>query len=282
MTTTLEVVQETTDMTEARLAIVRGQPMTELPQDLYIPPNALEVFLEAFEGPLDLLLYLIKRQNFDILDIPIAEVTRQYIAYIDLMKDLKLELAAEYLVMAAMLAEIKSRLLLPRPAELEAEEADPRAELIRRLQEYERIKIAAEELDKLPQQGRDVFCAVAQMPELPAEPVLPSVDLRELALVFQDILKRAALVTHHQIQREPLSIRERMSQILVNISEKKTARFVSLFSVNEGKMGVVVTFIALLELLKQAMIELFQEQPFGEIQVKAISPVTIEAEAEAA
>lgn len=271
---TTEAVQNTTDNT---VAIVRGQPVTELPQDLYIPPHALEVFLDAFEGPLDLLLYLIKRQNFDILDIPIAEVTRQYISYIDLMKELKLELAAEYLVMAAMLAEIKSRLLLPRPAELEAEEADPRAELIRRLQEYERIKQAAEELDKLPQQGRDVFPVAVQIPELPVTPTYPTVNMRELALVFQDILKRAALVAHHHIQREPLSIRERMTQILVNISERKSASFVSLFSVNEGKMGVVVTFIALLELLKQAMIELFQEQPFGEIHVKAI-----EAEVEAA
>jgi segregation and condensation protein A len=267
---TIEAEAAVPTANEAAVAIVRGQPVVELPQDLYIPPNALEVFLEAFEGPLDLLLYLIKRQNFDILDIPIAEVTRQYISYIDLMKELKLELAAEYLVMAAMLAEIKSRLLLPRPAELEAEEADPRAELIRRLQEYERIKKAAEELDRLPQQGRDIFPVAAQVPELPVEPVYPALDLRELAVVFQDILKRASLVAHHHIQREPLSIRERMSQILVNISERRSASFVSLFSVNEGKLGVVVTFIALLELLKQAMIELFQEQPFGEILVKAV------------
>ena len=263
-------IEATPILQEHPMAVVHGRPVTEMPQDLYIPPNALEVFLEAFEGPLDLLLYLIKRQNFDILEIPIAEVTRQYISYIELMKELKLELAAEYLVMAAMLAEIKSRLLLPRPAELEVEEADPRAELIRRLQEYERIKQAAEVLDKLPQQGRDIFCVTAQMPELASERVMPTIELQELALAFRDILKRAALVEHHHIQRESLSIRERMTQILVSIAERKTASFVSLFSVNEGKMGLVVTFIALLELLKQAMIELFQEHPFGEIHVKAV------------
>lgn len=259
-------------VTETPLAMVRGQPLVTMPLDLYIPPHALEVFLEAFEGPLDLLLYLIKRQNFDILDVPIAEVTRQYIKYIELMQELRLELAAEYLVMAAMLAEIKSRLLLPRPAAMENEEADPRAELIRRLQEYECIKKAAEELDKLPQQGRDVFSVYAQMPEMPANmQVFPQIELRELAMAFQDVLQRAALIAHHQVKREALSIRERMSQILVNLKAENSIEFSRLFTVEEGKQGVVVTFIALLELLKQTLVDLFQEQPYGAIQVKAVS-----------
>lgn len=257
-------------MTESPLAIVRGQPVTIFPQDLYIPPEALEIFLEAFEGPLDLLLYLIKKQNFDILDIPIAEVTRQYISYIDMMQEMRLELAAEYLVMAALLAEIKSRCLLPRPVTKEVEEADPRAELIRRLQEYERIKVAAEELDKLPQQGRDVFLASAQAPVMEAPQALPQIDLRELALAFRDILQRAQLIAHHHIHREPLSIRERMSQILTRITPAQTTHFCSLFTPQEGRQGVVVTFIAVLELLKQALIELFQTEPLGPIHVKAV------------
>jgi segregation and condensation protein A len=257
-------------MTEATFAVVRGAPLTTLPNDLYIPPDALEVFLEAFTGPLDLLLYLIKKQNFDILDIPIAEVTKQYMGYIDLMQELRLELAAEYLVMAAMLAEIKSRLLLPRPVTVDPDEADPRAELVRRLQEYERIKQAAEELDKLPQQGREIFWAGAQLPPTTIEPVKPQLDLRELALAFQDVLRRAALIKSHQIQRESLSIRERMSQILTRVQNNELVDFGSLFTVREGRMGVVVTFIAILELLKQALIEMFQTEPFGVIQVKAI------------
>lgn len=257
-------------MIEASLATVRGEPVTALPQDLYIPPDALEVFLEAFSGPLDLLLYLIKRQNFDILDIPIAEVTRQYMGYIDLMQELRLELAAEYLVMAAMLAEIKSRLLLPRPVSMDAEENDPRAELVRRLQEYERIKRAAEDLDRLPQQGREIFWASAQLPIMSTEPVKPQLDLRELSLAFQDVLRRVALVASHQIQREQLSIRERMSQILERVKRDELMDFGSFFSVHEGRMGVVVTFIAILELLRQTLIEMFQAEPFGVIQVKAI------------
>lgn len=257
-------------MSETTVAIVRGEPVINLPQDLYIPPDALEIFLDAFTGPLDLLLYLIKRQNFDILDIPIAEVTRQYVAYIDLMQELRLELAAEYLVMAAVLAEIKSRLLLPRPVNAEAEEADPRAELVRRLQEYERIKQAAEDLDKLPQQGRDIFWASVQMPATPAEPLKPQLELRELALAFQDVLRRATLTAHHHIKREQLSIRERMTIILERVKTNDRLDFVSLFTVQEGRMGVVVTFIAILELLRQTLIEMFQTEPFGMIQVKAI------------
>lgn len=257
---------------EERIALVRGEPFIALPKDLYIPPDALEVILETFEGPLDLLLYLIKKQSFDILDIPIAEVTRQYMGYIVIMKELRLELAAEYLVMAAMLAEIKSRLLLPRPANADQqEEADPRAELIRRLQEYERIKKAAEALDQLPQEGRDVFWMVAQMPAVPASTQqLPQLALDELVRAFQDVVRRAALVAHHQIQREPLSIRERMSQILTAISQETPVSFSCLFTVEEGRMGVVVTFIALLELLRQSMIEMSQAEPFGAIQVKAV------------
>lgn len=256
--------------TEAAFATVRGQPWLKLPQDLYIPPDALEVFLEAFSGPLDLLLYLIKRQNFDILDIPIAEVTRQYLTYIDLMKEIRLELAAEYLVMAALLAEIKSRLLLPRPVNTEVEEADPRAELVRRLQEYERIKKAAEALDELPRQGRDVFWASAQRPPMPIMVIKPQLDLRELVVAFQDVLRRAALTAHHHVQRETLSIPERMSHIMTRITKDELTDFVSLFSLHEGRLGVVVTFIAILELLKQAMIEMFQTEPFGMIQVKAL------------
>jgi segregation and condensation protein A len=255
-------------MIETPLAIVRGQPVAALPQDLYIPPEALRIFLEAFEGPLDLLLYLIKKQHFDILDIPIAEVTRQYMGYIELMKELRLELAAEYLVMAAFLAEIKSRLLLPRAPTVEAEETDPRTELIRRLQEYERIKQAALELDKLPQQGRDVFLASAQIPSFEAEKPLPAVQLKELIFAFQDVMRRASLMVRHQIQREPLSIRERMSQILTVITQKPQ-NFTDFFSVQEGRLGVVVTFIAILELLRQSLIELVQHEPFGTIQVKA-------------
>lgn len=257
-------------MSEAPVAVVRGQPFTALPQDLYIPPDALEVFLEAFAGPLDLLLYLIRKQNFDILDIPIAEVTRQYLRYIELMKEMRLELAAEYLVMAAMLAEIKSRCLLPRPASVDQEEEDPRAELIRRLQEYERIKKAAEELEQLPQQGRDVFLAIAQTTLLDTAQPMPQIDLQELALAFQEVLKRAALNASHQIKREPLSIRERMSQILDKIKPDQLTNFTNLFNLHEGRQGVVVTFIAILELLKQALIEMFQQEPFGVIQVRAV------------
>lgn len=253
------------------IATVRGEAVTALPKDLYIPPDALEVFLETFEGPLDLLLYLIKKQNFDILDIPIAEITKQYMGYIELMQELRLELAAEYLVMAAMLAEIKSRLLLPRPQITESEEHDPRAELVRRLQEYERIKKAAEELEQLPQQGRDVFWLSAQLPPLPVSVQnLPQLHIDELAKAFQDVLRRAALVASHQVKRETLSIRERMTNILDNISQQREISFTRLFTVQEGRMGVVVTFIAILELLKQSMIEMFQDSPFGQIHVRAI------------
>ncbi len=259
---------------EMPFAVVLGEPMTELPKDLYIPPQALEVFLEAFEGPLDLLLYLIKRQNLDILNIPIAEITRQYMAYVEIMKDLQLELAGEYLVMAAMLAEIKSRMLLPRPVEEDADENDPRAELIRRLQEYERYKQAAEEIDELPREGRDTFTASIATPDKKSERPLPQVELRELLLALTDVVRRAEMFAHHQISREPLSIRERMSQILEKIKPDSFIEFTALFTVEEGRRGVVVSLMAVLELLKQSMIELIQTEVFGVIHVKAVGSET--------
>jgi segregation and condensation protein A len=256
---------------ENPVAVVRGEALTTLPQDLYIPPDALEVFLEAFEGPLDLLLYLIRRQNLDILDIPIAEITRQYTAYIEIMRDMRFELAAEYLVMSAMLAEIKSRLLLPRPVDAEADEEDPRAELVRRLQEYERFKQAAEDLDGLPRIGRDVFAARVDGTEkhiirLPAE-----VSLREVLLAFQAVMSRAKMFSHHHVQREALSVRERMSIVLSRLQAERFTEFSSLFTVEEGRMGVVVTFLAVLELAKEALIELVQGEPFSPIHVRSAS-----------
>jgi segregation and condensation protein A len=253
------------------LALVRGEAYNSMPKDLYIPPDAMEVLLEAFEGPLDLLLYLIKKQNIDILDIPIAEVTRQYMVYVDLMKGLSLELAAEYLVMAAILAEIKSRMLLPRPESVEGTEEDPRAELIRRLQEYERYKQAAEDLDKFPRHGRDTFAAKAETQELVVEKPLPSVDLKELMLALADVIHRAELHTSHKIELEPLSVRERMTRILTSLSEKEFIDFGSMFTVEEGKLGVVVTFLAMLELLKDHLIEFVQTVAFGPIHLKAIT-----------
>jgi segregation and condensation protein A len=229
----------------------------------------MEVFLEAFEGPLDLLLYLIKKQNLNILDIPIAEVTRQYMDYVELMKEMSLELAAEYLVMAALLAEIKSRMLLPRPANAEGIEEDPRAELIRRLQEYERFKQAAEDLDKIPRHGRDTFVASAVINDLVFEKPQPKVSLQDLLLAFADVLKRAELHASHHIKMEPLSVRERMSRILTALQDKEFIVFSSMFSHAEGRLGVVVTFLAMLELLKDHIIEFVQTSPFGPIHLKA-------------
>ena len=254
---------------EMPFAIVQGTAITELPRDLYIPPHALEIFLEAFEGPLDLLLYLIKRQNLDILNIPIAEITRQYMVYVELMKVVQLELAGEYLVMAAMLAEIKSRMLLPRQVAEEDEEGDPRAELIRRLQEYERYKQAAEAIDTLPRTGRETFPVCIATPDRHSERPQPQVDLHELLLAMADVLHRADMFAHHHVQREPLSIRERMSQILERLQPDTFIDFTSLFTVEEGRRGVVVSLMAILELIKQAMIELIQAEPFGTIHVKA-------------
>lgn len=252
---------------EMPFALILGEPLTVLPEDLYIPPDALEVFLEAFEGPLDLLLYLIKRQNLDILNIPIAHITHQYMQYIAMMGDMRFELAAEYLLMAAMLAEIKSRMLLPRP-EHEEEEDDPRAELVRRLQEYERFKQAAEDVDEIPRMHRDTFPARAEPPPLEQTRPEPEVDIRDLLLAFKDILSRADMYTHHQIKKEALSIRERMSHVLASLKGDAFTDFRSLFKVEEGRRGVVVTFMAVLELLKEKLIDLVQSEPFAPIYVK--------------
>ncbi len=249
---------------------MNASSVQELPHDLYIPPDALEVFLETFEGPLDLLLYLIRRQNLDILDIPIAEITRQYIQYVDLMQELRLELAAEYLVMAAMLAEIKSRMLLPRPpAAPEEEDVDPRAELIRRLQEYEQFKQAAEQLDTLPRMGRDLFPTLVSAPDCHPQQRLPEVGLRELLLALAEVMRRAKLSEHHHVRREHLSVRERMSEVLAQLSGERFRSFGELFPVDKGRPGVVVTFLALLELVRESLVELVQNEPFAPIYVRA-------------
>ena len=255
---------------EMPFAVVHGDPITELPKDLYIPPEALEIFLEAFEGPLDLLLYLIKRQNLDILDIPIAEITRQYMSYIELMKDMKLELAAEYLVMAAMLAEIKSRMLLPRQ-EVEDEEDDPRAELIRRLQEYEQFKHGAQILNNLPQLWREHYPVSADISAIPAPLREPTVEVEDLLIALKDVLERSTLYAHHQIRLEPLSVRERMTKILATVDGANYTEFVSLFTVEEGRRGVVVTLLAILDLIKEHLIEVVQRGSFSPIQVRALS-----------
>ena len=248
---------------------VKGVAILDLPSDLYIPPEALEIFLDTFEGPLDLLLYLIKKQNLDILDIPIAEITRQYIEYVELMKSLHLELAAEYLVMAAMLAEIKSRMLLPKSPSDESEEDDPRAELIRRLQEYERYKKAAEELDTLPRRERDTFAAIANYETPSVAKKLPGVALKELLLALKDVMRQAALRSHHHVQKEALSVRERMSRILTQLENNEFIVFSKFFDLEEGRAGVVVTFIAILELLKETMIEIVQAELFAPIHIRA-------------
>lgn len=257
---------------EMPFAVVEGEPVTELPRDLYIPPDALQVFLEAFEGPLDLLLYLIRRQNLDILDIPIAEITRQYMKYIEVMADLQLELAGEYLLMAAMLAEIKSRMLLPRPASAEGqEEEDPRAELVRRLQEYERFKKAAEDIDRLPRLERDALPTSAELVERRVVRMLPQVTLQEMLLAFKDVLQRAEMFAHHHVARERLSVRQRMSDILSSLREVAFVDFTQLFRAEEGRMGVTVTFIAILELMKEGLIEIVQAQAYAALHVRPAS-----------
>jgi len=257
-------------ITEEVIATVRGEPYSGLPRDLYIPPDALEVFLETFEGPLDLLLYLIRRQNLDVLDIPIAEITRQYMSYVDLMKDLRLELAAEYLVMAAMLAEIKSRMLLPRPpASTEDEDPDPRAELIRRLQAYEQFKEAGQQIDQLPRVARDIFPAAAARPPLPVVERAPDVAMSELLAALAGVLERAEMFNHHQIQREALSVRERMSETLEQLSEQTFVSLERLLRPEEGRAGVVVTFLAILELLKATLVELVQAEPFAPLYLRS-------------
>ena len=254
---------------EMPFAVVDGEPVTQLPQDLYIPPYALKVFLEAFEGPLDLLLYLIRRQNLDILDIPLAEITQQYVDYIEMMKELQLDLAGEYLLMAAMLAEIKSRMLLPRSEEIEEDEDDPRAELVRRLQEYERYKEAAENIGALPRLERDLHQAHAEVTERKVEVKLPDLALKEMLLAFQDVLSRAEMFARLHVQREPLSVRQRMGEILLKLDNERFVDFPNLFDPREGRIGIVVTFIALLELLRESVIELVQAEPFSPIHVRA-------------
>jgi segregation and condensation protein A len=246
---------------------VRGEAVRQLPMDLYIPPDALEVVLEVFEGPLDLLLYLIKKHNLDILNIPVASITKQYMEYVEVMTSFRLELAADYLEMAALLAEIKSRMLLPRPATEAAEEVDPRAELVRRLQEYERFKTAAEEIDKLPRMDRELFIATVNVSKLELIKPHPSVDLKEVLLAFKEVLKRVDLKAVHTIQREVLSVRETMSRILASLNENFT-NFIQLFDVSEGRLGVVVTFLAILELVRESMVELVQSEPFAPIYVR--------------
>lgn len=256
---------------EMPFAVVLGKAMTEIPRDLYIPPQALEVFLEAFEGPLDLLLYLIRRQNLDILEIDVSEITAQYMRYVELMDAMQFELAAEYLLMAAVLAEIKSRMLLPRASSVEEDEEDPRAQLIRRLQEYERFKKAAEDIEELPRLERDTWIGSAEPPDLNRARPDPDVDMRELLLALGEVLRRADMFESHHIQREALSTRERMSDILEKLSGRQFVPFVALFSAKEGRLGVVVTFLAVMELIKESLVEIVQTENFGPIHVKARS-----------
>ena len=254
------------------VAIVRGRVLDQLPLDLYIPPAALEVFLDAFEGPLDLLLYLIRRQNLDILEIRVSEITEQYMSYIEMMTDMELELAGEYLVMAAMLAEIKSRLLLPKPASDLEDSEDPRADLIRRLQEYERLKEAAIKMDGLPRLERDIHVANAMRPELVRKNYEPEVELQELLLALSETLQRAELYERHAIRLEPLSVRERMSHVLSVITDTSTfVDFLTLFDIREGKRGVIVTFLALMELLREGLVDISQHRAFAPIYVRSAS-----------
>ncbi len=256
---------------EMPFAVVQGTPINEPPKDLYIPPEALEVFLEAFEGPLDLLLYLIRRQNLNILDIPIAHITTQYMSYIDLMEELKLELAAEYLVMAALLAEIKSRMLLPRVPLDEQEEDDPRVELVRRLQEYERYKKAADDLDGLPRLERELHHVVVTFEPDGIEQNPPEVSLDSLLDAFRDVLGRAEMFAEHHVQRETLSVRERMAMVMELVRASAFTPFHNLFTPAEGRAGVVVTLIAILELLKESFIEMVQNDDCGPIYVKRVA-----------
>lgn len=255
---------------ELPFAVVQGEPLTALPRDLYIPPDALEVILEAFEGPLDLLLYLIRRQNLDILDIPIAEITSQYIHYIDLMQELRLDLAGEYLLMAAMLAEIKSRMLLPRPDEdEESEEEDPRAELVRRLQEYERYKQAAEDLDALPRSGRERFSARAYVPGRKVIRLAPEVKFESLIESFNRVMRNAARAAHHHVMAEPISIRQRMSELIARLRGGAHVAFASLTDRDEGRSGIVTNFLAVLELARTGLASLRQTGPFAPLYIQA-------------
>ena len=264
-----ELVRLRGESGDGPVAVVDGEAVLELPTDLYIPPDALEVFLETFEGPLDLLLYLIRRRNLDILEISVAEITGQYMRYIELMKVLKLELAGEYLVMAATLASIKSRLLLPRRDDVEDEE-DPRTELIRRLQEYEQIKSAAEDIAGLPRVERDIFPVRPGRPEPVRKRAHPQVDLKEVLVALADVLHRAEMYRHHAVQMEPLSVRERMSDVLTMLGERSDfVPFPELFRAEEGRRGVVVTFLALTELIREGLIDFVQNKAFAPIYVRA-------------
>lgn len=254
---------------EMPFAIVNGESVTEIPQDLYIPPEALSIILETFEGPLDLLLYLIKKQNLDILELDVASITAQYMGYVEMMDAMKFELAAEYLVMAAMLAQIKSRLLLPKVKEEEAEEEDPRAQLIRRLQEYERYKEAAENLDELPREGRDIYVANIEPPDYQVDRPQPTVEMKDILLALSEVMRRAEMFESHHIQMERLSTREKMSHVLDRVSSGQFVPFVSMFTPEEGRLGVVVTFLAVMELIKESLIEIVQSEIFGPIHVKA-------------
>mgnify|MGYP003499034039 CR=1 FL=1 len=265
-------VPETHEQSEMPFAMVEGEPLTEMPRDLYIPPDALQVFLEAFEGPLDLLLYLIRRQNLDILDIPLAEITRQYMQYIEVMQELQLELAGEYMLMAATLAEIKSRMLLPRPQSDGAEEDDPRAELVRRLQEYERFKRAAEDIEQLSRVDRDTFPASAEVVERRVVKLLPAVTMQEMLVALKAVMSRAEMFAHHHVQRERLSVRQRMSDVLSALRTQSFVEFAQLFRAEEGRMGVTVTFSAILELLREGLIEIVQAEQFAPIHVRAGAP----------
>jgi len=253
--------------TESPSAVIRGVPLATMPLDLYVPPAGLRVFLESFEGPLDLLLYLIQHQNMDILDIPIAEITRQYLRYIELMKEVQLDLAAEYLAMSAELTQIKSTLLLPVPQDLDSTAPDPRTKLVRQLQQYARYKKAAQDLDQLMQMGRDVFAVSVDLPEIPRDVIVPSVHLSSLLSLMQDIIARASLFSSHRVLQEPLSVRERMSLVLEQLKTKNTVDFAHLFTLEEGRAGVVVTLLAILELTKEGLLKI--EQPSAKvIQVK--------------
>jgi segregation and condensation protein A len=254
---------------EMPFAVVQGQKLSVFPNDLYIPPDALEIILEAFEGPLDLLLYLIKRQNLDILDIDVSEITRQYTDYIRIMQDLKFELASDYLVMAAMLAEIKSQMLLPRVSEVIEEAMDPRAELIRRLQEYEVFKNAAKNIDKLTRLDRDIFIARAEFSG--PDPVIlrPTVTLQDLKKALESVDERSRLSKHHEISEEFISTRERMAEILSRLNKRTFVTFGSLFDPVEGKLGVIVTFLAVMELMKERLVDIVQTDSFGTIYVRA-------------
>jgi len=258
---------------EMPFALVQGEPLTVVPQDLYIPPDALEIILETFEGPLDLLLYLIKRQNLDVLNIPIARITEQYMGYIQLMDNLRLELAAEYLLMAAMLAEIKSRMLLPRQA-ADEDETDPRAELVRRLQEYERYRQAAEDVDALPRREREIHLPQVQVPENDLQKPQAEVSLQEILLALGDVVQRAEQFASHFVEREPLSVRERMSHILEAVKGDEFLPFNRFFKAEEGRMGVVVSLLAMLELIRESLIELVQAEPMAPIYVRVHQAVS--------